>query len=87
MFHIIFDHKNIQEFATEMLQNITGFSTKILSDDILKRRKNRLNLRHKSGFLIPFVNDVCNAGASLSYLGPKIWDVFLKNFNLTVLRI
>ena len=42
--------------------------------------ENHYNLRHRTEFRIPFVNSIYHGSESISFLGPKIWDLFPSEF-------
>ena len=47
----------------------------IICDIFTKRINNHYNLRHINHFETLFVRTVRNGMESVSYLGPKIWDI------------
>ena len=49
-------------------------SPKTICDIFTQRRNNHYNLRHNH-FETPFVRTVYNGMESISYLGPKIWNI------------
>jgi len=51
-----------------------GIAPKILSD-LFKVKENNYSLRNQSYFLIPNVRTVLNGTESISFLGPKIWNI------------
>ena len=50
-------------------------STEILSNIYTQRTQNHYSLQNASDFQIPFVQTVYHGTESISYLGPKIWDI------------
>ena len=52
----------------------------IASDIFMKRTKNHYNLRNGPNFLTPQINSVFHGTESISYLGPKIWDIVPEEF-------
>ena len=52
----------------------------ISSDIFMERTKNQYNLRNHPDFITPQVNSVFHETESISYLGPKIWDIVPKEF-------
>ena len=43
--------------------------------ELFRRRDNSYNLRSNSNFAVPNVKSVFHGSESISYLGPKIWDI------------
>ena len=43
--------------------------------------ENPYNLRSYNGFRLPFARPVYHGTESISYLGPKIWDIVPTNLN------
>ena len=68
-------HRNIQALAKEMYEIKTDLSTEILSNIFTQRTQNHHSLGNASDFQIPFVRTVYHGTESISYLGPKIWDI------------
>ena len=68
-------HRNIQALAIEMYKIKNDLSTEILSNIFTQRTQNHYSLRNASDFQIPFVQTVYHGTESISYLGPKIWDI------------
>ena len=68
-------HRNIQMLATEMFKVKNEMSSEITCDTFTPRINNHYNLRHINHFETPFVRTVYNGTESVSYLGPKIWDI------------
>ena len=52
-----------------------NLSTEILTNSFTQRTKNHYSLRNVCDFQIPFVRTVYHRTESISYLGPKIWDI------------
>ena len=52
-----------------------GMSPEIIYDIFAQRINNHYNLRHINRFEAPFVRTIFNGTESVSYLGPKIWDI------------
>ena len=72
----------IQRLAVEMFRFYNGLSPP-LSNNIFKlTAENSYNLRHVSEFSRLMVKGLFHGTESISYLGPKIWDILperLKN--------
>ena len=66
--------RNLQILATEMFKVYRNISAPIFSEIIYRRDKN-YNLRINSDFAMPNVRSVFNGSESISYLGPKLWDI------------
>ena len=73
-------HRNIQTLATEMFKVKNEMSPEIICDIFTQRINNHYNLRHINHFETPFVRTVCNGMESVSYLGPKIWDIVPEEY-------
>ena len=67
-------HRNIQILATEMFKVRNGLSPKILNEIFIPTTQ-PYNLRRNDSFNIRRVHSVRNGTESLSYLGPKIWNI------------
>ena len=66
--------RNLQVLAVVMFKIYRNISTKILNDIFLPKI-NSYDLRNKSTFESRKVNSVYHGTESLSFLGPKIWDL------------
>ena len=73
-------HRNIQALATEMFKVKNEKSPEIIFDTFMQRINNHYNLRHIHHFETPFVRTVYNETESVSYLGPKIWDIVPEEY-------
>ena len=73
-------HRNIQTLATEMFKVKNELSPEIICDIFMQRINNHYNLRHINHFETPFVRTVYNGTESVSYLGPKIWDIVPEEY-------
>ena len=67
-------HKNIQSLAIEMFQIKHGQSPEIVSD-IFTQTTQHYNFRQNRDFRIRSVKSVYHGSESISYLGPKIWEI------------
>ena len=67
-------HRNLQVLATEMYKVKNQMAPDIL-DDIFVNRTLSYNLRNNSSFSIRQVHSVYHGTESLSFLGPKIWEL------------
>ena len=52
----------------------------ITGDIFMERTNNQYNLRNRPDFITPQVHSVFHGTESISYLGPKIWDVVPEEF-------
>ena len=68
-------HKNIQALAIEMFKVKHKLCPDIISDIFKERTNNQYNLRNRNDFVIPRVHTVYHGTESITYLGPKIWDI------------
>ena len=74
-------HRNIQTLATEMFKvKNEKMSPEIICDIFTQRINNHYNLRRINHFEIPFVRTVYNGTESVSYLGPKIWEIVPEEY-------
>ena len=60
--------------ATEIFKVYRGMSPPIISE-VFRRRDISYNLRSNSNFAVPNVKSVFHGSKSITYLGPKIWDI------------
>ena len=67
-------NRNLQILATEMFKVYNHIALPIFTEIFNKRNPN-YQLRHTSHFSFPPVRSVYNRTESLSFLGPKIWDI------------
>ena len=67
-------HRNLQVLATEMFKIHNGLSPDILNELFVPKRTS-YNLRRNDTFERRQVHSVYNGTESLSFLGPKIWDL------------
>ena len=74
--------RNIQRLAIEMFKFYNGLSPPLMNNTFKLREENPYNLRNVSEFSRPMINSVYHGTESISFLGPKIWDILpekLKN--------
>ena len=67
--------KNIQKLAIEMFKFYKGLSPPIMDNVFKLKTENPYNLRQISEFSRLIVKTVYHGTESISYLGPKIWDI------------
>jgi len=67
-------HRNIHHLAIEMFKVKNGDAVSSVKD-LFTERTVSYNLRNASEFHIPSVQKVKSRTCSLSYLGPKIWQI------------
>ena len=67
--------RNLQILAIEMFKVSNGLSPVLMNDIFKLRGEQTYNLRKLSQFYRPKVNSVDNGTESVSFLGPKIWDL------------
>ena len=75
-------HKYIQSLAIEMFQIKHGHSSEIFSD-IFTQTTQHYNFRQNRDFRIRSVKSVYHGSESISYLGPKIWEIVPANIKET----
>ena len=76
--------RNIQRLATEMFKFYNGLSPPLMNSIFKLKAENSYNVRQVSEFSRPMVKCVYHGIESISYLGPKIWDILpekLKNID------
>ena len=73
-------HRNIQTLATEMYKVTNGLSPVMMNEVFQIREESRYNLRYTSQFTIPPIHSVYNGRESVSYMGPKIWELIPPTF-------
>ena len=73
-------HKNIQALAIEMFKVKHKQCPEITDDIFVERTNNQYNLRNHPDFITPQVHSVFHGTESISYLGPKIWDIVPEEF-------
>ena len=56
----------------------------MLSNIFTQRTQNHYSLRNAHYFQIPFVRTVYHGTESISYLGPKIWDIVPAEMKNTI---
>ena len=82
-------HKNIQALTMGMFKVKCKLCPEINSDMFMERTNNQYNLRNSPYLTTTQVQSVFHVTESISYIGPKIWDIvreeFIKN-HLTVLK-
>ena len=77
-------HRNLQVFATEIYKVRKGLSPAIKTELFEHKEENYYNLRNNAEFAISAIRTVYHGSESISYLGPKIWNILpdrLKNAN------
>ena len=67
--------RNVQMLVTEMFKVYRGMSPII--SEVFRRRDISYNLQGNSNFAVPNVKSVFHRSESMTYLGPKIWDLYL----------
>ena len=70
----------IETFKTLVTEMFKVKSPEIICDIFMQRINNHYNPRRKNHFETPFVRTVYNGTESVSYLGPKIWDIVPKEY-------
>ena len=68
------NHRNLQVFSTEMFKIHRGLSPEILRETFVPKTSS-YNLRRNDTFEKRKVHSVYHGTESLSFLGPKIWDL------------
>ena len=68
-------HRNIQSLAIEMYKIKNELAPTITANIFCTTPQNHYNLRHHNDFRVPLARTVYNDTESISYLGPKIWEL------------
>ena len=66
--------KSVRTLAIEMFKVSKNLSPQLVTE-IFEKRNNVYDLRNPSDFVRPRIRSVFNGEESISYLGPKIWDI------------
>ena len=77
-------NRNLQILATEMYKIKNNLSPPIIADLFEQRNEQHYNLRNWAQFSLPAIRTVYHGSESISFLGPKIWNMLpdkLKNAN------
>ena len=69
----------MQFLITEMCKLAKGISPTIMQEIFRFPNNKRHNLGSQTNFKIPFRNSVYNGTESISYLGPKVWELVPDN--------
>ena len=75
-------NRNIQILATEMFKIKNDLSPEIMTELFEQRNEHHYNLRNNVHFITPQIRTVYHGSESISFLGPKIWNILpdrLKN--------
>ena len=67
--------KKPADFSYSIVQSSNGLSPVLMNDIFKLRGEQTFNLQKLSQFYRPKVNSVYNGTESVSFLGPKIWDL------------
>ena len=67
--------RNIQPLAIEMYKVANGMSPKTMNERFQLREKSHHNLRYTSEFINPQIHSVYHGSESVSYLGPKVYEL------------
>ena len=68
-------NRNLQFLATEMYKIKNNLSPPIIADLFEQRNEQHYNLRNWAQFSLPAIRTVCHGSESISFLGPKIWNM------------
>ena len=72
-------HKNLQILTTEMFRVDTGSTTDFLNEVFPLKQPSNYNLRNQQEFTLRPMKSVHYGLNSLSYLGPRIWELLRNN--------
>ena len=68
-------HRNIQALATEFYKIKNGLSPELFTEIFARETESHYNLRRCNDFRIPSIRTVYHGSESISFLGPKIWNI------------
>ena len=68
-------HRNIQALATEFYKIKNGISPELFTEIFARETESHYNLRRCNDFRIPSIRTVYHGSESISFLGPKIWNI------------
>ena len=68
-------NRNIQILATEMFKIKNDLSPEIMTELFEQRNEHHYNLRNNLHFITPQIRTVYHGSESISFLGPKIWNI------------
>jgi len=72
-------NRNLQILATEMYKIRHNLSSSLISDLFEQRPEQHYNLRNNTQFTLPAIRTVYHGSESISFLGPKIWNMLPDN--------
>ena len=82
-------HRNLQVLATELYKVHHGLAPELMND-IFKKRNVTYNFRKNSTFETRNIKSVYYGSETISFLGPKIWELLPSNIknseNLSILK-
>ena len=67
--------KNIQDLVTELYKIKNGLTLEIFTENFAREIESHYNLRRCNDFRIPSIRTVYHGNESISFLGPKIWNI------------
>ena len=73
---VVIHNRNLEILATEFLKVYNNIAPPIFTE-IFNRKSPNYQLCHNLHFSVPLVRRAYNRAESLSFLGPKIWDIVL----------
>ena len=68
-------NRNIQDLATEFYKIKNGLSPELFTEIFARETESHYNLRRCNNFRIPSIRTVYHGSESISFLGPKIWNI------------
>ena len=68
-------HRKFQILATEMYRTKNDLSLLIVSELFKQKNEHHCDLRNSAQFTIPPMKPVYHGSESISFLGPKIWNI------------
>ena len=68
-------HRNIQALATEFYKIKNGYSPELFIEIFARETESHYNLRRCNDFRVPSIRTVYHGSESISFLGPKIWNI------------
>ena len=68
-------HRNIQALATEFYKIKNGILSELFTEIFARETESHYNLRRCNDFRIPSNRTVYHGSESISFLGPKLWNI------------
>ena len=70
-------HRNLQTLATEFYKIKNGLSPELFTEIFAREKESYYNIRRCNDLRIPSIRTLYHGSESISFLGPKIWNIHL----------